>query len=82
MSVCTNATGAYKKTVANCTKALEIDPKAVKALFLRATARLKKQDLDEAAADIKEAIKLQPQDTKLRGLYEQIRKEKQSKNAG
>lgn len=82
MSVCTNATNDFKDTILNCTKALDIDPKAAKALYLRSVARFKKQELDDALSDCKEAIKLQPSDTKLRGLYEQIRKERQEKSKG
>jgi len=38
ISVVTNKTGDYKETIRNCTKALKIDEKAVKALFLRSVA--------------------------------------------
>lgn len=36
ISVVTNNTGDYKETLINCTKALDIDEKNVKAYFLRA----------------------------------------------
>lgn len=38
MSVCTNNTGDFKETIVNCTKALYIDEKAVKAMYLRSVA--------------------------------------------
>lgn len=41
MSICTNNTGDFKETIMNCTKALYIDDKAVKALFLRSVAFMK-----------------------------------------
>ena len=41
MSVCTNNTGDFKESIMNCTKALYLDEKAVKALFLRSVAFLK-----------------------------------------
>lgn len=82
MSVCTNSTEDYRESIINTTKALEIDPSAVKALYLRSMARFKKQDLDQALADCKEAIKLSPSDTKLRAHFEAIRKEKAAKAKG
>jgi len=41
MSVVTNKTGDFKETIRNCSKALKIDEKAVKALFHRSVAHLK-----------------------------------------
>ena len=76
MSVCTNNTGDYRYSIANCTKALEIDPKAVKALYLRSVAYLKANEHQEAMDDIKAAIRLAPQDTNLRAQFEAVKKEK------
>ena len=38
MSVCTNNTENYQDSVKNCTKAVELDDKAFKALYLRSVA--------------------------------------------
>lgn len=69
MSVCTNSTEDFRDTITNCAKAITIDASAVKAHFLRSVAYQKQNDLDNAMADIKAAIKLAPQDTKLREQF-------------
>ena len=74
MSVVTNNTGDYKETLINCSKALDIDNKVVKAYYLRSTANMKLHAYDEAISDIKEAIKLSPNDKKLREEFEAIKK--------
>ena len=79
MSVCTNNTEDYRETIVNCTKAIEIDANATKALYLRSVAHMKSGDLDEAMADIKAAIKIAPTDGNLRNQFEAIKKEKASK---
>ena len=38
MSVCTNNSEDYRETILNCTKAVEIDPNATKAFYLRSIA--------------------------------------------
>jgi tetratricopeptide (TPR) repeat protein len=78
LSVVSNNLGRYKETVEFCSQALSIDEKAVKALYLRAQARAKISDFDEAITDIKEAIKLSPADKNLRDEFEQIKKQKQT----
>ena len=81
LSVCTNNTSDWRETIINTTKAIEIDAQAVKAYYLRSVARQKQNEFDNAMADIKAAIKLAPQDTKLRQQFEAIKKEKASKAA-
>lgn len=66
MSVCTNNTEDFKDTVINCTKAIEINPMATKAIYLRSVAHQKLNDLDAAMTDIKTAIKQNPADVNLR----------------
>ena len=60
MSVCTNNTGDYRHTIQNCTKALEVDANATKALYLRSVAYMKIGELADAMNDIKSAIKIAP----------------------
>jgi tetratricopeptide (TPR) repeat protein len=79
MSVCTNNTEDFRETVMNCSKANEIDPTATKALYLRSVAHVKLNELDEAMADIKAAIKLAPSDGNLRAHFELIKKERADK---
>lgn len=79
MSVCTNNTEDFRETVMNCSKAHEIDPTAPKALYLRSVAYTKLNELDDAMADIKAAIKLAPADGNLRAQFETIKKERADK---
>lgn len=81
MSVCTNNTDDFRDTIRNCTKAVEIDAGATKAIYLRSVAHMKLGDLDEAMADIRTAIKLSPADGNLRSQFEAIKKEKAGKAA-
>lgn len=74
-----NKTGDYKETIRHCTRALEIDPKAMKALSLRSTAYDKTQNFDAALDDCKAAIHLAPQDKALRTQLEQIKKNRTAK---
>lgn len=66
-----------------CTRALKIDEKAVKALYIRSQAYLSNVDLHLAMEDIKAAIKLSPNDKNFRAHFEKIKKQKQdSKTMG
>ncbi len=78
LSVALNFSGDYKETVQNCTIAINIDEKAVKAWYLRGIAQMKMKNFDEAADDLKMAIKLNPQDKKLRAEFETLKAEKKS----
>ena len=77
-----NFSGDYKDTVIQCSQAIEIDPKAVKAWYLRGVANMKMQNFDEATADMKQAIVLNPGDKKLRSEFEILKAEKKKHNAG
>ena len=79
MSVCTNNTEDFKDTIQNCSKAIDIDASAKKAFYLRSVAYLRINDQDLAMADIKSAIKLDPQDGNLRAHFEVVKKEKADK---
>ena len=75
LSLVLNLAGDYKDTIHNCCLALALDDKAVKALFHRSVAYRKIKQYDEAMEDIKAAIKLSPQDKKLREEYETLKDE-------
>jgi Tfp pilus assembly protein PilF len=76
-----NYSGDYKDTVIQCTTAIEIDPKAVKAWYLRSVAHMKLQNFDEATSDLKQAITLNPGDKKLRDEFEVLKAEKKKHNS-
>lgn len=57
----------------NCTHALKLDPKAMKALYQRGIAYMKLKDFEEATQDLKEAIKLNPTDKKMRADFETLK---------
>jgi tetratricopeptide (TPR) repeat protein len=66
MSICANNEGLYKVTIKMCTQAIKIDETSVKAWYYRGVANMKELNFDEATEDFKKAIKLSPQDKKLR----------------
>ena len=63
-------TGDNKMAIHNCTKALEIDSGAVKALFFRSQAYHKNGQFAEACDDVKAAVKLDLQNKSLRAHWE------------
>lgn len=73
LSVSLNNTGDHKDAVQSCTLALKIDPNALKALYQRYTAHLKMKNFEEATDDLKAAIKLNPQDKKMRTDFENLK---------
>lgn len=81
LSLVLNQAGDYKDTIHNCCLALAIDGNAVKALFHRSVAYRKIKQYDEAMEDIKTAIKVSPQDKKLREEYEALRAEQKNANS-
>ena len=64
-----NSCNEYRESIRQTTLALELDPTAVKALYIRCQANRLSKNYDESVADIKAAIKLQPNDKKLRDEY-------------
>lgn len=65
----------YKYVIDNCTKALEVDPVNVKALYRRAQAYMGTSDFIEAEMDIKKAREAEPNDKDLAILYSKMRKQ-------
>ena len=58
-------------------QAIQIDSSSVKAWSLRGLAYMKKGDLDDATRDLRQAIKLAPQDKQLRVEWENLKKLKE-----
>jgi tetratricopeptide (TPR) repeat protein len=59
--------GEFDKAIADCNKAIELDPKLAPAYGNRGQAYMKKGELDKAITDFNKAIKFDP---KLAGLYD------------
>ena len=76
ISVCLNNQKRYKEVIIYCNDALEKNPSAVKAYYQRSIAKLNEKDFDGANDDIKNAIKLMPQDKNLRAHFEIVKKAK------
>jgi len=57
--------GELRAAVAQCTVAIGIDAKATKAYFIRCQAHGKMKLFEEAIDDVKNAIKLDPQNKSL-----------------
>ena len=70
LSLVLNASGDYKETVHNCTLAIGVNDQAAKAFYLRGVAHMKMRNFEEAASDLKSAIKLNPTDKNLRAVFE------------
>jgi len=79
----------YEKARVNCSKALELDPRNVKALFRRGKCHAQLGNLDEAKEDLDRALALQPENKDavrelraLKSLFATQRKKEQRKFAG
>ncbi|KAJ1555629.1 hypothetical protein HK405_015424 [Cladochytrium tenue] len=75
LAACYLKVGQDPKVIEEATKALEISPHSVKALFRRAQAYLKQLDLDLARRDVDKAMEVDPNDASLARLQLQIRAE-------
>jgi len=75
-SLVSNGLADYKEALIRCTEAIAVDDTAVKAYYQRSVAHRKTKCYDEAMADLKTAIKLNPQDKKMRLEFEQVKEEK------
>lgn len=64
---------SWNKAVANCNEALALDHASVKALYRRAVAYEKDNNLELAVADVKAALKLAPQDKAVLKLDERLK---------
>ena len=66
MSLASMKLGRSKIAIDMCSKALIIDDKAVKALYIRSQAYQAAKDLQSSIDDIKAAIKISPNDKTFR----------------
>ena len=67
----------FSVAVEMCTRALEVDGTAVKALYIRSLAHHGSQQLSAALEEIKAAIKLAPGDVNFQAQYVKVLKDKQ-----
>lgn len=78
-AVVCNKTGDYREALRCCNKAVGLDEKAAKALFLRSNAHLKTNSFDDATRDCKAAIVIDPKNKSYRDHWELIKVEKAAK---
>ncbi|CAF3134760.1 unnamed protein product [Rotaria socialis] len=69
ISACQLIYGNNINVIANCSSALEINPKYVKALYRRGCAYANLKDYELALKDIELANKIQPHDEKIENLF-------------
>ncbi|XP_035748770.1 mitochondrial import receptor subunit TOM34 [Egretta garzetta] len=62
----------YKEAVQDCTEALRLDPKNVKALYRRAQALKELKDYKSGIADIKTLLKTEPKNTAALRLLQEL----------
>ncbi|NWX45325.1 TOM34 protein, partial [Steatornis caripensis] len=62
----------YKEAVQDCTEALRLDPKNVKALYRRAQALKELKDYKSSIADIKSLLKTEPKNTAALKLLQEL----------
>ncbi|KAJ0964628.1 hypothetical protein J5N97_025766 [Dioscorea zingiberensis] len=65
-AICFLKLGKYDETVKECNQALELNPSYVKALLRRAEAHEKLDHLEEAIADMKKIIEVEPSNDQAR----------------
>jgi FK506-binding protein 4/5 len=71
---CQLKTEDYGNAILNASKALDIDTANVKALYRRAQAYSRKNDWDNAKADLSEGLKLAPNNKELRQELDLLKK--------
>ena len=72
MSLCLNSTGEFREAIRQTTYAIKLDPKASKALYIRAVAAKNIEDFSQAAKDIKAAYDLDPNNAAIKNEYKAI----------
>ena len=78
MATSLNHMGEHQDAILRCSLAIGLDPNSWKAHYQRALAQWRTKQFDEAIQDLKSAIKLNPQDKKLRSEFETLKAEKKA----
>ncbi|KAM6298539.1 mitochondrial import receptor subunit TOM34 [Aegotheles albertisi] len=71
-ALCYLALKQYKEAVQDCTEALRLDPKNIKALYRRAQALKELKDYKSSIADIKSLLKTEPKNTAALRLLQEL----------
>ncbi|KFR10067.1 Mitochondrial import receptor subunit TOM34, partial [Opisthocomus hoazin] len=71
-ALCYLALKQYEDAVQDCTEALRLDPKNVKALYRRAQALKELKDYKSSIADIKSLLKTEPKNTAALRLLQEL----------
>lgn len=82
VAMCLNQLDEYDEALLHCDEALVVNPSSAKAHFIKSQVYKKQTEYSLAIASIKESIKLQPNDKKLRDEYEALKKEDKKQNEG
>ena len=64
----------YGSAAKDCTRAVELEPKSVKAWYRRGEANYHMKRVDDARDDLARALQLSPTDQQIRRLYEKAKK--------
>ena len=79
-AACCMELGRYEEAVTECTRALELDPKYLKALIRRCKAHEELDQLDECLADMDAALEIDPKQSKLRAERNKMEERVKEKN--
>lgn len=75
-AMCLNHLKEHEEALSHCDQALAVDPKAAKALYFKSHAYSGLKELDKAIDSLKNCIRIQPNDRKLRQELEKLNEEK------
>ncbi|XP_030051187.1 FK506-binding protein-like [Microcaecilia unicolor] len=79
LAACQLRLGQYENAARSCDKALEREPRAIKALYRRAVAHAALNELEKAGVDLQEVLRLEPGNAaarqELRRLTEKVREQ-------
>ena len=70
MALCFNKIGKYDGAISECTEALELEPRSLKAYYRRGQAHVAKGELEQGVNDLMRANKLSPGDETVAGELE------------
>jgi FK506-binding protein 4/5 len=74
LAACQLRTKDFDKVILNCSKALDIDTKSVKALFRRGQAYSRMSEFDKAKSDFVEALQYESNNKDIKNEYEHLKK--------
>ncbi|KAL5011331.1 hypothetical protein ScPMuIL_009882 [Solemya velum] len=80
LAACQLQFGGFNHAVINCTKALELDSRSVKAFYRRAQGYIEMGELQEAAADLVQASGIEPQNCAVQQLLHSVQVQFQVQN--